>query len=99
MIYYCKLSISAKSLSQALIYLRCLPCLLVTRSTHAYDAKCHAQMGHAAQVSGVACLVGVQRTVQNNGNVKSEPKYLVKNLQYVLSTVELFLALLASTMD
>ena len=33
-------------------------------------------MGRAAQVSGVARLVGVQRTVQNNGNVKSEPKYL-----------------------
>ena len=28
------------------------------------------------QVSGVAQLVGVQRAVQNNGNVKSEPKYL-----------------------
>ena len=27
-------------------------------------------------VSGVAPLVGVQRTVQKNGNVKSEPKYL-----------------------
>ena len=33
-------------------------------------------MGCAAQVSGVARLVGVQRTVQNNGNVKSESKYL-----------------------
>ena len=28
------------------------------------------------QALGVALLVGVQRTVQNNGNVKSEPKYL-----------------------
>ena len=28
------------------------------------------------QVSGIAQLVGVQRAVQNNGNVKSEPKYL-----------------------
>ena len=35
-----------------------------------------------------------QRAVQNNGNVKSELQYLaVKNLQYVLSTVELFLVL------
>ena len=53
---------------------------IVTRSTHAYDAsrrsKRHARMGRAAQVSGVVRLVGVQRTVQNNGNVKSEPKYL-----------------------
>ena len=51
-----------------------------TRTTHAHDAsrrsKRHARMGRAAQVSGVARLVGVQRTVQNNGNVKSEPKYL-----------------------
>ena len=64
-----------------------------------YDAsrrsKRHAWMGRAAQLSGIACLVGVQRAVQNNGNVKSEPKYLglMKDLQYVLSTVELFLAL------
>ena len=29
-----------------------------------------------AQVSGIAHLVGAQRTVQNKGNVKSEPKYL-----------------------
>ena len=53
-----------------------------TRTTHAHDAsrrsKRHARIGHAAQVSGVARLdlVGAQRTVQNNGNVKSEPKYL-----------------------
>ena len=33
-------------------------------------------MGRLAQVSGVAHLVGDQRTVQKNGNVKSEPKYL-----------------------
>ena len=33
-------------------------------------------MGRAAQMSGVTRLVGVQRTVQNNDNVKSEPKYL-----------------------
>ena len=59
-------------------------CLLhaesITRSTHAYDAsrrsKHHARMGRAAQVSDVARLVGVQRAVQNNSNVKSEPKYL-----------------------
>ena len=48
-------------------------------------------MGRVAQVSGVARLVRVQRAVQNNGNMKGEPKYL--NLQYVLSTVELFLVL------
>ena len=53
-----------------------------TRSTHAYDAsrrsrsKHHARIGRAALVSGVARLVGVQRAVQNNRNVKSEPKYL-----------------------
>ena len=35
-----------------------------------------AQSLRMAQVSGVARLVGVQITVQNNGNVKSEPKYL-----------------------
>ena len=29
-----------------------------------------------AQVSGVGCSVGAQRTVKNNGNLKSEPKYL-----------------------
>ena len=52
-------------------------------------------MGCAAQVSGVARSVGVQRTVQNNGNVKSELKYfgLCKNLQNVLSTFELSLVL------
>ena len=64
---------------------------------HAYDAshraKHHAQMGHAAQVSGIARLVGVQRTVQNNDNVKST--WLVKNLQHMLSTFELFHALLS----
>ena len=59
---------------------------------HAYDAsrrsKRNARMGRAAQMS-VARLVGV---VQNNGNMKSVPKYLaVKNLQYVLN--ELFLVL------
>ena len=51
-------------------------------------------MGCAAQVSSVARIVGVQRIAQNNSNVKSEPDtWLVKNLQYVLSTVELFLVL------
>ena len=69
-----------------------------TRSMHAYDAshrsKRHVQVGRAAKVSGVSRLVGVQRALRNNGNMKSEPKYLaVKNLQYVLSTVELFLVL------
>ena len=70
----------------------------ITRSTHVYDpshrSKCHVQVGRTAKVSGVSRLVGVQRTVQNKSNVKSEPKYLaVKNLQYVLSTVELYLVL------
>ena len=51
---------------------------------HAYDAsrrsKRNARMGRAAQMS-VARLVGVQGVVQNNGKVKSVPKYLaVKNL-------------------
>ena len=43
-----------------------------------YDAsrrsKLHVQVGRAAEVPGVSRLVGVQRAVQNNGNVKSEPK-------------------------
>ena len=68
-----------------------LPSKQLTRTTHAYDtlrhAKRHVQMGHTAQVSDVARLVGVQRTMQNNGNVK--------NLQYVLSTFEQFLVLLS----
>ena len=46
-------------------------------------------MQHRCQL-GVACFVGVQ----NNGNVKSEPKYLTCD-QYVLSTSELFLVLLS----
>ena len=42
-----------------------------------HRAKHHVRMGHVAHVSGVAHLVGVvQRIVQNNGNVNSEPKYL-----------------------
>ena len=42
----------------------------------------------------VAGLVGAQRTAQNNSNVESEPNtWLVKDLQYVLSTLELFLVL------
>ena len=52
-----------------------------TRTMHACDALRHSKrhvvrMGRAAQVSDVAHLVGVQRTVQNNGNMKSDPKYL-----------------------
>ena len=39
-------------------------------------AKCQERMGRVAQVSSVALLVGVQRTVQNNCNVRSKPKYL-----------------------
>ena len=46
-----------------------------------YDASRHSKrpaalMGRAALVSGVVRLVGVPRTVQKNGNVKSEPEYL-----------------------
>ena len=58
----------------------CFDVYIITRSTHPYDAsrcsKRHALMGGAAQVSGIARLLGVQRAVQNNCNVKSEPKYL-----------------------
>ena len=66
---------------------------------HAYDASRHskrnAQMGRAAQVP-VARLVEVQIVVQNNGKVKSVPKYLaVKNLQYVLNELFLILFLLS----
>ena len=79
-----------------------------TRTTHSYDAsrhsKCHAaRMGCAAQVSGVARLVGVQRTVQKNGNVKNEAEYLAcEEPPIVLSTFDSTLscssvALLAST--
>ena len=52
-------------------------------------------MGHAVLVSDIARLVGVQRTVQKNGNVKSEPKYLIgeESPTHVLSTFELFLVL------
>ena len=43
-----------------------------------YDAshcsKHHVQVGCMAKVSGVSRLVGVQRAVKNNGNMKSEPK-------------------------
>ena len=38
--------------------------------------RCLPRMGRAAQMSGVTRLVGVQRTVQKQDNVKSEPKYL-----------------------
>ena len=41
------------------------------------------------KVSGDAHLMGVQRTVQNNSNVKSEPKHLACEDQYMLSTFEL----------
>ena len=59
-------------------YAKCLTSRIYTRTTHAHDAsrrsKRHARMGRAAQVSGVARLV--QWSPKNNGNVKSEPKYL-----------------------
>ena len=56
-------------------------CTCLSNTYQAYDAsrrsKRHAaQMGRVVQVSGIAHLVGVQRAVQNNANVKSEPKYL-----------------------
>ena len=44
------------------------------RTVHAYDALCRAK--HHVSVRRCSHLVGVQRTVQNNDNVKSEPKYL-----------------------
>ena len=58
----------------------CTPNRILIRTTHAYDALCRSKrptvrMGRAALVSGVVHLVGVQRTVQKNGNMKSEPKY------------------------
>ena len=60
-------------------------------------------MGRADGARGVGVrrcsfsIVGVQRTVQNNGNVKSEPKYLAceQSPVYLLSTFELFLVLLS----
>ena len=73
-----------------------------------YDAscrsKCHARMGRAAQVSGVPRLVGVQRTVQNNSSVKSEPKYLACEESpihafYCQNFSCSLLAFLASTVD
>ena len=70
--------------------------------SHAYDASHHSnrhavRMGCAAQVSGVARLVGVQRTVQKHGNLKSEPKYLAceESPIYMLSTFELFFVVLS----
>ena len=61
-------------------------------------------MRRAVQVSGVARLVGVQRAVQNNGNVKSEPKYLACEESpvhaFYCSTFSCsLLALLASMVD
>ena len=75
-----------------------------TRTTHAYDAlrcsKRHAaRMGRAAQVSGIARLVGVQRAIQKNSNMKSEPKYLAfeeSPIHAFFFTYELFLLLLLS---
>ena len=53
-------------------------------------------MGRTVLVPGIARLVGVQRTVQKNGNMKSEPKYLAceESPIRVLSTFELVLVLL-----
>ena len=46
-------------------------------------------MGCTTQVSGVVHLVGVQKTAQKNGNVKSEANtWPVQNLQYVFSTFD-----------
>ena len=62
---------------------------------HAYDPSCRAkcQCAHCS-------LVGVQRKIQNNGIVKSEPKYLACEESqirafYFCSSV----TLLASTVD
>ena len=64
--------------------------LIKTWTTHAYDASRHSKrhaawMVRMAQVSGVAHLVGVQRTVQKNGNVKSEAKYLAYENPLILA--------------
>ena len=68
---------------------RAMPCTSVS--------MCNAHAGGAQSRCQKLCtagLVGAQRTVQNNGNVRIEPNtWLVKNLQYVLSTFELFLVL------
>ena len=58
----------------------CTPNRTLIRSIHAYDALCRSKcpavrMGCAALVSGIVHLVGVQRTIQKNGNMKSEPEY------------------------
>ena len=37
------------------------------------SAMCRWGVGRVAKVSGISRLVGVQKAVQNNGNVKSEP--------------------------
>ena len=52
-----------------------------TRTMDAYNGSCRSKhpaalMGRVALASGIARLVLVQRTVQKNSNVKSEPKYL-----------------------
>ena len=60
----------------------CFDDYIITRSTHPYDAsrcsKRHALMGGCgASVRHCLFILGVQRAAQNNnGNVKSEPKYL-----------------------
>ena len=61
---------------------------LITKTTHVYDASLQAPCC-VDGASGIVHLVGVQRTVQKNDNVKSEANtWLVKNLQYVLSTFD-----------
>ena len=68
--------------------MRMMPCACRLGAQSRYQKLC------------VAGLVGAQRTVQNNSNVKSEPNtWHVKTLQYVLSTFEIFLVLLASMVD
>ena len=54
---------------------------MFTRTMDAYNGlrgskRPAALMGRVALASGIARLVVVQRTVQKNSNVKSEPKYL-----------------------
>ena len=46
---------------------------MMPRATPKHPA---ALMGRTALVAGITHLVGVQRTVQKNSNVNSEPKYL-----------------------
>ena len=73
--------------------------IIITRTTHAYDASHHskcpaARMGCEALVSEIARLVGVQEQYKRTVTWRvSLNTWLVKNLQYALSTIEIFLVL------